>query len=88
MILDFDRHDGFWMVTNMGVFCNSMDYACRNVSNTPSRAVVDSDNKARLIMAHQDPVYHNWIDTQGYETGFLCYRNVLSRKFPRSVQPS
>jgi hypothetical protein len=83
LIVEFQDYDGFWMFTNMGVFWNSMDYAYRNVSYTPSRAVVDSDGKVRLIMAHNDPGYHNWLDTQGYETGFLMYRNVLSREIPR-----
>ena len=26
LIVEFDDHDGFWMITNMGVFFNSMDY--------------------------------------------------------------
>jgi hypothetical protein len=82
LVVEFDNYDGFWMFTNMGAFENRMDYAYRNVSYTPSRARVDSDGKVRLIMTHQDPGYHNWLDTQGYETGFLTYRNILSRHSP------
>ncbi len=26
LIVEFDAHDGLWMLTNMGVFFNSMDY--------------------------------------------------------------
>ena len=82
LVVEFDNYDGFWMFTNMGVFENSMDYAYRNVSYTPSRAVVDSDKKVRLIMTHDDPGYHNWLDTQGFETGFLAFRNIRSSEFP------
>lgn len=82
LIVEFDNYDGFWMFTNMGIFWNSMDYAYRHVSYTPSRTTVDSDGKVRLIMTHKDPGYHNWLDTQGYEQGYLCYRNILSREFP------
>ena len=33
-------------------------------------------------MASDDPGVHNWIDTQGFEEGYLTYRNVESRRFP------
>src|SRR5262245_22056183 len=82
LIVEFESYDGFWMFTNMGMFCNSMDYLYRPVSYTPSRAAVDGDGRVRLVMTHSDPGYHNWIDTQGFEEGFLVYRNILSRVFP------
>ena len=66
----------------MGTFWNSMDYLYRPVSYTPSRTAVDSDGRVRLVMAHEDPGCHNWIDTQGFEEGYLTYRNVQSRTFP------
>jgi hypothetical protein len=82
LILEFENYDGFWMFTNMGTFWNSMDFLYRPVSYTPSRAAVDGDNRVRLVMTHADPGYHNWLDTQGFEAGYLTYRNVLSRVFP------
>jgi hypothetical protein len=39
---------------------------------------VDRDGKVRLILSHDDPGYHNWLDTQGFERGNLTYRNLLS----------
>jgi len=78
LIIEFNRHDGFWMMTNMGVFFNSMDYLYRQVSYTPSRTRVDSDGKIRLILCHDDPGFHNWLDTQGFERGNVTYRNLLS----------
>ncbi|HKY89473.1 MAG TPA: DUF1214 domain-containing protein [Nevskiaceae bacterium] len=83
LIVEFDAHDGFWMVTNMGVFFNSMDYAYRPVSYTPARTAVDADGKIRLVLAHDDPGVHNWVDTQGFERGNLCYRNLLSQTHTR-----
>jgi len=76
LIIEFESHDGFWMVSNMGVFFNSMDYLYRPVSYTPSRTSVSSDNMVRLILSHEDPGYHNWLDTQGFERGNLTYRNL------------
>ena len=78
LIVEFDAHDGFWMMSNMGVFFNSMDYLYRPVSYTPSRTKVDADGKVRLILSHDDPGYHNWLDTQGFERGNLTYRNLQS----------
>jgi len=77
MIIEFDAHDGLWMLTNMGVFFNSMDYLYRPVSYTPSRTKVDRDGRIRLVMAHRDPGVHNWLDTQGFERGHLTYRHML-----------
>lgn len=77
LIVEFDAHDGLWMLTNMGVFFNSMDYLYRPVSYTPSRTKVDRDGRIRLVMAHRDPQVHNWLDTQGFERGNLTYRHML-----------
>jgi len=78
LILDFDQHDGFWMLTNMSTFLGSMDFLYRPVSYTPARSKADSDGKIRMVLAHDDPGYHNWIDTQGFVEGHLTYRNLWS----------
>jgi hypothetical protein len=78
LIVEFDSHDGFWMVSNNGVFFNSMDYLYRPVSYTPSRTKVDGDGKVRLVLCHEDPGYHNWLDTQGFVRGNLTYRNLMA----------
>lgn len=74
LIVEFDAHDAFWMLTNSGAFFNSMDYRYRPVGYTPSRTAVDSDGKVRLILSHDDCGYHNWLDTQGFARGNLTYR--------------
>jgi hypothetical protein len=79
LVIEFDNHDGFWMVSMGGAFMNSMDFLYRPVSYTPARTAVDSDNKIRLILCHQDPGYHNWLDSQGFSAGNLTYRNLLSQ---------
>ncbi|BBY41731.1 hypothetical protein MCEL_00260 [Mycolicibacterium celeriflavum] len=77
VIIEFDAHDGLWMLTNMGAFFTSMDYLYRPVSYTPSRTAVDDDDRVRIILCHDDPGYHNWLDTQGFERGNLTYRHML-----------
>jgi hypothetical protein len=71
------------MASMMGAFFNSMDYLYRPVSYTPARTAVDSDGVVRLILAHDDPGYHNWIDTQRFARGNLTYRNLMSSAVTR-----
>jgi hypothetical protein len=77
LIVEFPAHDGLWMLSNGGAFMGSMDFLYRPVSYTPSRTATDSDGKVRLILAHNDPGYHNWMDTQGFAEGNLTYRHML-----------
>jgi hypothetical protein len=79
LIITFEAHTAFWMVSLAGVFMNSFDYLYRPVSYTPARTRVDADGHVRLVLAHEDPGYHNWLDTQGFERGNLTYRNLLSQ---------
>jgi hypothetical protein len=78
LIVEFASHGGFWTMTNAGVFFNSMDYLYRPVSYTPGRTKIDGDGRIRLILCSEDPGYHNWMDTQGFERGNLTYRNLMS----------
>lgn len=78
LIIEFAATDSFWMISLMGVFFNSLDYRYRPVSYTPARSHVNEDGRIRFILCHQDPGYHNWLDTQGFERGNLTYRNLLS----------
>lgn len=75
MIIEWDRNELFWMMTNMGPYMTSMDYLYRPVSYSPARSTVDSDGRMRMVMAHRDPGFHNWIDTSGFEQGMLVNRN-------------
>jgi hypothetical protein len=78
LIVEMDNHDGFWIFGMGGVFGGSMDFLYRPVSYTPARTVVDADNVVRLIVSHDDPGVHNWLDTQGFSSGNLTYRNLMS----------
>ena len=79
LIVEMDLHDGFWIFGMGGGVVGSMDYLYRPVSYTPARTRVDADNVVRLVLAHDDPGVHNWLDTQGYPGGNLTYRNLLSQ---------
>lgn len=79
LIVEMDDHDGFWIFGMGNVFSASMDYLYRPVSYTPARTKVDGDGVVRLVIAHDDPGVHNWLDTQGFSNGNLTYRNLMSQ---------
>ena len=70
------------MITNEGLFGNSMDFLYRPISYTPSRTHVDSDGMVRFVMSASDPGVANWVDTQGYRSGQLSFRSVQSDHLP------
>lgn len=80
LIVEMDRHDGFWLFGMGGALMGSMDFLHRPVSYTPARTKVDEDDVVRLILAHRDPGLHNWLDTQGFSDGNLTYRNLMSQQ--------
>jgi hypothetical protein len=89
LVIEFDPAEAssFWQVTNMNLFGASMDFRYRQVNLTSGTSVRDHDGKVRLVMAHTDPGFANWIDTQGHERGWFLFRNVRSRDLPElSVQ--
>lgn len=79
LIVEMPIHDGFWIFGMGGVFVGSMDFLHRPVSYTPARTKVDGDGVVRLVIAHDDPGVHNWLDTQGFSDGNLTYRNLMSQ---------
>ncbi|MFC0206142.1 DUF1214 domain-containing protein [Novosphingobium soli] len=79
LIVEMDMHPGFWIFGMGGAFVGSMDFLYRPVSYTPARTAVDPDGVVRLVLSHDDPGLHNWLDTQGFSDGNLTYRNLLTQ---------
>lgn len=79
LIVEMDMHPGFWIFGMGGAFVGSMDFLHRPVSYTPARTRVDGDGVVRLVLSHDDPGVHNWLDTQGFTGGNLTYRNLLTQ---------
>lgn len=79
LVAEMNMHDGFWIFGMGGAFAGSMDFLHRPVSYTPARTRVDADGVVRLVIAHDDPGVHNWLDTQGFSDGNLTYRNLLTQ---------
>lgn len=79
LVVEMDAHDGFWIFGMGGAMVGSLDFLHRPVSYTPARTWIGTDNVVRLVIAHDDPGIHNWLDTQGFSDGNLTYRNLMSQ---------
>ncbi len=56
----------------------SIEYANCVSSRNGHQAHVDSDGVIRLVIAHEDPGVHNWIDTTGHPEVFMSPRWAYS----------
>jgi hypothetical protein len=43
---------------------------------------IDADGGVRVILAHRDPGYHNWLDVAGREEGMIVLRNFVAKSAP------
>ena len=77
LIVEFDAHDGLWMLTNMGVFLqqHGLPLPPGELHAEPHEA--DGDGKCGSLWRTMTPAFHNWLDTQGFERGNLTYRHML-----------
>ncbi|MCP4908260.1 MAG: hypothetical protein GY910_25080 [bacterium] len=56
----------------------SVEYANRVGSRNGHQAQADEDGVIRLVIAHEDPGVHNWIDTTGHPEVFMSPRWAYS----------
>jgi hypothetical protein len=72
-----DPHAVYWGLQAASSLVHTFDHSKALTSFNHTQARQDPDGVYRLILAHQDPGIHNWLDTGGLEFGTLflrCYR--------------
>ncbi|WP_380874649.1 hypothetical protein ACFB49_00350 [Sphingomonas sp. DBB INV C78] len=75
LVLEFDVPDALYWGIHLGDrWSRTLDYVERQSSLNGAQAVVDSDGRARIIVAHRDPGLPNWLDTGGLERGMMLLR--------------
>jgi hypothetical protein len=83
LVIEFESDpDQFWQLGACTVFGASLEFRYRQVSLTSGNSPVDPDGKTRVVLAHQDPGFANWIDTQEHTRGWMLFRNMLTRSTP------
>ncbi|HEY6533116.1 MAG TPA: hypothetical protein VIY72_12470 [Acidimicrobiales bacterium] len=83
LVIEFEADPGaFWQFGACSVFGASLEFRYRQVSLTSGLSPVDADGTTRVVLAHTDPGFANWIDTQDHSRGWLLFRNMLTRETP------
>ena len=65
---------GYWSVQLEDRLMNSIDYSFHQSSLNNFTAVPDRDGVVRFVLTRNDPGVANWIDTAGYEHGYVLGR--------------
>ncbi|MCA9696005.1 MAG: hypothetical protein KC431_00685, partial [Myxococcales bacterium] len=67
--------NNYWM--------ESLDYRYFPIHVNKHTAKYEEDGSVRIIVAHEDPGFGNWIDTTGHESGTMCFRWVRAKEHPK-----
>jgi hypothetical protein len=55
----------------------TFDYASRQISLNRAQTTLEDDGSFRMVIAHQDPLVPNWLDTEGRPFGLVFWRFFL-----------
>ena len=58
-------------------FQQTYDYTSRSVSLNRNQTTLEQDGSFKMILAHEDPGLHNWLDTEGNLFGMVFWRFFL-----------
>ena len=75
----------YWATQLGNIWFQSLDYQHAQTSLNSEQIVLDEDGKLRLIVAHQDPAYANWLDTNGRQEGVIYMRWNRAETQPGSI---
>ena len=83
LVIEVDVVPGrFWNAQLGNAWFQSLDYQYRQGSLNNEQVAVDTDGKVRLVIAHEDPGFANWLDTGGHREGIMFLRWNLARRTP------
>ncbi|MGD0881243.1 MAG: DUF1214 domain-containing protein [Acidimicrobiales bacterium] len=72
----------YWSYSLGNLWWETVDYGNRQSSLNGHQAAVDADGKVRVVVAHQDPGFANWLDTAGHSEGPIILRCVRTETAP------
>ncbi|HWD54053.1 MAG TPA: DUF1214 domain-containing protein [Acidimicrobiales bacterium] len=72
----------YWSYSLGNPWWETIDYARHQSSLNGHQAVVDEDGTLRVVIAHQDPGFANWLDTAGHSAGPVILRCVRTESAP------
>lgn len=81
LILEFAPPQGvFWSMSLGDVWFRSFDPSHVHSSLNGHQAKLDADGVCRVVIAHADPGFANWLDTAGHHRGVMIFRLVRVSK--------
>ena len=72
--------NNYWM--------ESLDYRYFNICINKSSAIYNKDGDVTVIVSHNDPGIHNWIETAGHNEGTMCWRWYRLKPGENPVTPT
>lgn len=72
----------YWNLTLESRWHETLDYLHRPTSLTLEDVEYDADGSVEFVVAHSDPNHPNWLDTSGYNFGFMTFRWLDSKGLP------
>lgn len=75
----------YWNFQLSNYWMESLDYRHHRIHTNKYLAHYRDDGSVRLIIAHEDPILPNWIETTGHYSGTMCFRWVRSREHPQPL---
>ena len=61
-------------------FRQSFDYRYRQTALNREQSQLNDDGEFTIVIAHQDPEFTNWLDTEGRNFGFIYWRFLLPQE--------
>ena len=72
----------YWSYSIGNPWWETIDYARHQSSLNGHQAVIDADGVLRVVIAHEDPGFTNWLDTAGHGEGPVILRCVRTETAP------
>ncbi|MET0660891.1 MAG: hypothetical protein ABW110_22355 [Steroidobacteraceae bacterium] len=72
----------YWSVQLFDPFYNAIDFVLHASARNFRQAHIDTDGKARFVIAKEDPGVANWLDPAGYLRGGVMWRWHTASSFP------
>jgi len=78
----------YWSCHLWNSCMQTFDYTNYNCAICKSEVKLEVDGSWKLVIAQRDPEVPNWLDTTGYEKGFVYFRWLRAKEVPPAIESS
>lgn len=80
---DLPADVNYWSVQLLDPFYSAIDFTFHSAAYNGRQAQLDSDGRARFVIARDDPGVPNWLDPAGWQQGGIFWRWHRASSFPQ-----